>query len=93
VAPDPSGWVASFYFVTVVLVGTMVMLNLFIGVIINSMEEAKLDVQRDKEMRRSAKPALTAEDELARLNNRLGELQKELEFTLYRLKKTNKEKT
>ena len=51
------------------------------------MDEAKMDVQREKEMRRSAKPALTAEDELARLNTRLTEMQKELEFTLYRLKK------
>lgn len=90
--PDPAGWVATFYFVSFVLVGTMVMLNLFIGVIINSMDEAKLDVQRDKEMRRSAKPALSAEDELARLNSRLGEMQKELEFTLYRLGKMNKNK-
>ncbi|MCH8496106.1 MAG: ion transporter [Balneolales bacterium] len=87
---EPSGMVATIFFVTFVLVGTMVMLNLFIGVIINSMEEAKLDVQRDREMRRSAKPALTAEDELARLSMRLDEMQKELQFTMYRLGKTRK---
>jgi len=89
--PDPSGWIATFFFTSFVLLGTMVMLNLFIGVIINSMDEAKMDVQREKEMRRSAKPALTAEDELARLNTRLTEMQKELEFTLYRLKKSDRD--
>lgn len=88
VSPAAAGGVAALFFVSFVLVGTMIVLNLFIGVIINSMEEAKQDVERDKQLRRLKKPELSAEEELAELSLRLGSLQKELEFTMYRLRKS-----
>ena len=82
--PDPSGWISVLFFVSFVLIGTMIVLNLFIGVIMNSMEEAKMDVEREREFRRAIKPQLTAEEELARVSMRLDELQKELHVTLSR---------
>ena len=85
VNPDPVGAVAGLFFVSFVLIGTMIVLNLFIGVIINSMEEAKQDVEREQEARRHVKPVMTAEDELAEVAGKLALLQKELDFTLYRL--------
>ena len=38
---DDVNWMAAFFFVSFVLIGTMIVLNLFIGVIMNSMDEAK----------------------------------------------------
>jgi voltage-gated sodium channel len=87
VNPDPSGGVAALFFVSFVLIGTMIVLNLFIGVIINSMEEAKQDVEREREARRHVKPVMSAEDELAELAGKLGQLQKDLDFKLYRLRR------
>lgn len=40
--------VASLYFVTFIMLGTMIMLNLFTGVIINAMEEASNEVEEKK---------------------------------------------
>ena len=40
---SPGPLVGAFYFVTFVLFGTMIMLNLFIGVILNSMDEARAE--------------------------------------------------
>ncbi|MCB1172803.1 MAG: ion transporter [Leptospiraceae bacterium] len=41
--PHPSPLGGAFYFVSFVLIGTMVILNLFIGVIMNGMEEARAE--------------------------------------------------
>lgn len=45
-AGDPAGipWGAAFYFVTFILTGTMITLNLLIGVIINSMQESHKEI-------------------------------------------------
>jgi voltage-gated sodium channel len=57
-------WVVVPYFVCFILIGTMVMLNLLIGVIINGMEEAR---QETAEARDQAEhPEETAEGELCR---------------------------
>ena len=44
--------VAPLYFVTFILFGTMIVLNLFIGVIMNSMQEAAVETERAKETQR-----------------------------------------
>ena len=69
--PNPAGSVL--FFVSFVLIGTMIMLNLFIGVIMTGMDEAKQE----------AKDALLDEQEvehnvtidLAQLETKLGEMQ------------------
>ena len=45
--PNAMPLVGATYFVTFVMFGTMIMLNLFIGVILNSMEEARLEQGRE----------------------------------------------
>ncbi|MEM9415021.1 MAG: ion transporter [Planctomycetota bacterium] len=71
--------VGAVYFVSFVLLGTMIMLNLFIGVIINSMEEAQ-DEQaadaREKSMEETGH--LSVEDELALVEEQLEKLQQQL---------------
>ncbi len=53
ITPDPTtcppAIVGALYFASFVMLGTMIMLNLFIGVIINSMDEAR--VERERELR------------------------------------------
>ena len=67
------------YFVSFVLFGTMIMLNLFIGVIINSMDEAQAEreeEERRKHMERDGH--LTAEDEMRLIEEELEKLQRRL---------------
>ena len=66
---------AAIYFVTFILMGTMIMLNLFTGVIISSMEEAQ--EERAEEVREhdlKTKGFLTLHDELTLLHQQLGEI-------------------
>lgn len=86
IAPAPGGGIAIAFFVSFVLFGTMIVLNLFIGVIMNSMEEAKLDAQIQFEDGLAENPTISAEDELQHLSNQLGTLQKELNTVLHRLR-------
>ncbi|MGF1632818.1 MAG: ion transporter [Phycisphaerae bacterium] len=71
--------VGAAYFVSFVLLGTMIMLNLFIGVIINSMNEA----HDEQEMRLRQKHIdklgyATLDDDIAAIERDLGELTKRL---------------
>ena len=69
--------IGAIYFVSFVLMGTMIMLNLFIGVIIQSMEEAQ-DEQAadDREKHMAATGHLTLSDELVLLEKELEALQR-----------------
>lgn len=69
--------IGAIYFVSFVLVGTMVMLNLFIGVIIQSMEEAQ-DEQAadDREKHLAESGQITVADELLLLEKELDTLQR-----------------
>jgi voltage-gated sodium channel len=63
---------AAIYFVSFIMLGTMIMLNLFTGVIISSMEEAqaeRAEEKREEHMRE--KGFLTLHDELALLSQQL----------------------
>ena len=63
------------YFVTFILLGTMIMLNLFIGVIMNSMTEmhAELDAQKHDSSSAQADELLKIERQLAALRKSLAE--------------------
>ncbi len=66
---------ASIYFVSFILLGTMIMLNLFTGVIISSMEEAqeeRAEEARDEQLKK--KGFLTLHDELSLLSSQLSNL-------------------
>lgn len=68
--------VAVTYFVTFVLVGTMVILNLFVGVIMNGMEEAREELEA--EARALNRQAATLESEMEELQGILDQLQERL---------------
>lgn len=64
--------VAAAYFVTFILLGTMIMLNLFTGVIISSMEEATSETKEEaREEQLKKKGFLTLHDELSLLSEQL----------------------
>ena len=85
-AKGSSPAIAAAYFVSFILLGTMIMLNLFIGIIMNSMAEmhAELDdynaAKRDAAEKGSALADLTALDQqLATLKTHLTELRTKLQ--------------
>jgi len=73
--PEAQPVLAAIYFVSFVLVGTMIMLNLFIGVVIGSMQQAQEEAEVAQ--RRLRTPPEVA-DELAELSDRLTAMQQEL---------------
>ena len=90
VTPDPSTCpgpiVGGLFFVSFVMFGTMIMLNLFIGVIINSMDEAQ--AEREKEHReelRAAGMATTPADDAIEIQHQLDALKKNLHNLQLRL--------
>lgn len=67
------------YFVSFVLVGTMVVLNLFIGVIMNGMDEAQEEANKDRDDELAAAGRLpTVTDSLGEIERRLLDLQSQL---------------
>lgn len=73
VQPAARPVLAAAYFVSFVLLGTMIMLNLFIGVIVSSMSEAQ--AERDRLLARIAPPG----DELAELERQLDALRERVQ--------------
>jgi voltage-gated sodium channel len=72
------GWPAAFFFSSFVLIATMVILNLFIGVIMNGMDEAREELKAElKGAMRDAVEAGEA-DQTIELSSRLGELAEQL---------------
>ena len=70
---NPYSWI---YFVSFVVVGTFVVINLFIAIIINNLDEAKLERLRELEEPVTAEELLreirTARESLSRLEARIG---------------------
>lgn len=73
---------ATVYFVTFIVLGTMIMLNLFTGVIISSMEEAQGEVAAasaaDREEQLAEKGFLTVHDELHLLHEKMKKISEQL---------------
>lgn len=74
VAPDPSPALGAGFFVSFVLLGTMIILNLFIGVIMNGMDEARIEGEEYTEAQRLAKSG----EEVQRLDQELTAIATEL---------------
>lgn len=78
--------VGAVYFVSFVMLGTMIMLNLFIGVIISSMDEARKE--REEEQRQQHISEIghaTVGDDMARLEHELEDLTEKLRLLRGRL--------
>ena len=75
VAAVPAVKVA-FYFATFIVFGTMIILNLFIGIIMNSMSEMHEEIaERDFDQRERETGSATLEDELKSLEREMREMQ------------------
>lgn len=81
------------YFVSFVLFGTMVMLNLFIGVIMNGMQEAQLEAEERTEKKHIAELGhATLEDDINHLEHELENVQTHLATLKRKLKHSAKER-
>ncbi len=77
-ARDGGPVAAVVYFVSFILLGTMIMLNLFIGVIMSSMSEMHDEIEeRDRARHVKETGAATIEDEFRLLERRMKELQEQ----------------
>ncbi len=71
---------AAAYFVTFIMLGTMIMLNLFTGVIITSMEEASAEAaESTRQQHLEQRGFTTLRDELSLVSRQLKELSEQLE--------------
>jgi len=74
--PHVPGIKVAIYFVTFIVFGTMIILNLFIGIIMNSMSEMHTEIaERDRALQRREGGPATLEDELESLEQELKEMQ------------------
>lgn len=84
---QPHPVAAPLYFITFILVGTMIVLNLFIGVIMNSMQEATVETARAEELRAQARTS----SEAPSLQQALAQLASEAEALAERAKRLGQE--
>jgi len=77
--PEATPIIGAAYFVSFVLLGTMIMLNLFIGVIVNSMDESRAEQERAlRKQHIDATGEPTLADELIELEHEVEALQKRI---------------
>ncbi len=85
--PNAMGVWAVIYFISFVLIGTMVVLNLFIGVIMNSMDEARADQKRELQLAAQQEDGMArVEDELVMLHDQLEEIKQKIDLLTHRIK-------
>ncbi len=83
--------VGALFFVTFVMFGTMIMLNLFIGVIISSMDESEAEREREEMAhRRALGMAKTIDDDVMELDHQLDALKEALHVLRVRLESERK---
>jgi voltage-gated sodium channel len=94
-SPAAQAGLAITYFVSFVMLGTMVVLNLFIGVIMNSMDEAKSDAYDEKFALRDRSKDPTKAEEFESISKKLDEIRTEIELLAYKekLKEDYEQKT
>jgi voltage-gated sodium channel len=89
--PQPHGALSAFFFVSFVLIGTMIILNLFIGVIMNSMDEARAEAELANDLRRRGGKDIPVSEEIKMLSDKIDDLKDELN-KLYNKSKHEEEK-
>ena len=77
-AKGSSPAVAAIYFISFILLGTMIMLNLFIGIIMNSMEEMHSELDEYNAANRGTAGKQSALDDLAALDEQVASLKTQL---------------
>jgi voltage-gated sodium channel len=86
-AQGSSSSVAAVYFITFILLGTMIMLNLFIGIIMNSMQEMHVELDEYNAARRDSSELNSALADLTVLDGQLASFQAGLAKLRIKLKK------
>jgi voltage-gated sodium channel len=80
----PISYASIVYFVSFILIGAMIVMNLFIGVIMNSMQESHMELEKEK------KPAgahsKQAEDIIRELHHKIDDLKNDLSLLKERIK-------
>ncbi|MEO1259899.1 MAG: ion transporter [Bacteroidota bacterium] len=86
--PEPKafGIWALLYFISFVLIGTMIILNLFIGVIMNSMDEVRNEQILEEKLKQSQGDPPNVEVEIENLQKQMDAIKDQLEFIAFRLK-------
>lgn len=74
-----------------VLIGTMIILNLFIGVIMNSMDEARAEAELANDLRRRGGKDIPVSEEIKMLSDKIDDLKDDLN-KLYNKSKHEEEK-
>ena len=77
-AKGSSPAVAAIYFISFILLGTMIMLNLFIGIIMNSMEEMHSELDEYNATKRGTSGKQSALEDLAALDEQVASLKTQL---------------
>lgn len=88
--PQPHGLAAVAYFVSFVLVGTMIVLNLFIGVIMNAMDEVRAEQELEDRHARKKSGIHKIEDEISEMHTQLDVMKKQLDYVAFRMRKEEK---
>lgn len=85
--PEGHGISAVIYFVSFVLIGTMIVLNLFIGVIMNAMDEVRAEQELEERLARREAGLAHLNDEIAEMHHQLDNIKGQLDLIAHRLKK------
>jgi voltage-gated sodium channel len=88
--PEEHGLAAVVYFVSFVLLGTMIVLNLFIGVIMNAMDEVRADQALKERLDRADNGLKHIDDEISEVHDLLAGIKDQLDVVVYRLRKEGK---
>lgn len=73
---QPQNFLTILYFIGFILLGTMIVLNLFIGVVMNGFEEVKKEIEEELQLKKRKN---TTKDELKQISNQLAEITKRLD--------------
>ncbi|TNE48248.1 MAG: ion transporter [Deltaproteobacteria bacterium] len=88
---NPMTWTAPFFFISFILLGTMLMLNLIIGVVINSMEEVRQEEDAKQRAEILAQSEISSADEIQLLISQLGKFQNKLKEVKHQIRLEEKE--
>ena len=84
--PEAFGVWALIYFVSFVLIGTMIVLNLFIGVIMNSMDEVRNEQLLEEKLKKTQGNVPDLDTEIEVIQQKMDDIKEQLDFVAFRLK-------
>ncbi len=84
--PSSSPLLAALFFISFVMIGTMIVLNLFIGVIMNSMNEVKAEKELEAKVLLKEQGQTTLHDDIHLIHHQLEEIKSDLEVIRTRMR-------